>query len=193
MQRILLGTTQEIVSYPRLSPDGLVTGVPSSVTARRVPTVYEDGVDEYQAVTVDALSTTLSAVALEGDESLTLAGSVTVVAGRRYLVTDANTLRKIEVTPTNSGSVSTLYLSEPLPCGVANGSALNGIGGPVPLAIMSRGWESTPTRLARHERLVPPAATIPWSVRKRASCRRCARSPAAKARRSYTKPSARTR
>jgi len=133
VQRILLGTTQEIVSYPRLSPDGLVTGVPSSVTARRVPTVYEDGVDEYQAVTVDALSTTLSAVALEGDESLTLAGSVTVVAGRRYLVTDANTLRKIEVTPTNSGSVSTLYLSEPLPCDVANGSAVNGIACPVAL------------------------------------------------------------
>ena len=31
-------------------------------------------------------------------------------------------------------------------------------GGLVPLAIMIRGWESTLTRLARHERLVPPAA-----------------------------------
>ena len=31
-------------------------------------------------------------------------------------------------------------------------------GGLVPLAIMIRGWESTLTRLARHERLAPPAA-----------------------------------
>jgi hypothetical protein len=103
------------------------------VTARRVCPASSDALDGYQAVTVDALSTTMSSAALEGDESIALAGTVTVVAGRRYLITDATTGRVLEVLPTKAGSVSTMYLAEPLPCDVANGSAVNGYACPIAL------------------------------------------------------------
>lgn len=134
MQRILLGSSQSVVSYPRLSPDAILTGVPTSVTARRVCPLASDDVDSYQAVTVDSLSTTLSSAVLEGDTSLPLAGSVTVVAGRRYLVTDASTKRIVEVLATNGGSVTTMYLAEPLPCNIDTGSAVNGHACPIALS-----------------------------------------------------------
>ena len=127
MQRVLVDSTQAIVSYPRLAPDAVTSGVPTSATARRVAPTDADDADTYSAATIDSLSTTLSAAALQGDETLALAGAVTVVAGSRYLVTDATTGARVEVVPTRSGSLSVMYLSEPLPCDLATASTVNGM------------------------------------------------------------------
>ena len=129
MQRILLGTTQSIVSYPRVMRDGIVrpSGVPSSGTARRVTPLFADLETAYVAATIDAVSTTTQGAHQEGDESITLAGATTIVAGQRYLFIDANHGRYIIVEATNSGSTTTMWLAEPLICDIANGSAVKGI------------------------------------------------------------------
>jgi hypothetical protein len=128
MQRVLVDSTESIVSYPRLVADGVtMSGVPSSATARRVSAVSPDAVTAYQNATVDSLSTTTQGATQEGADSLSLAGAVTIVAGRRYLVTDANHGKMFTVTATNSGSSSTMYLQEPTPYSVANGSTVKGI------------------------------------------------------------------
>jgi hypothetical protein len=128
MQRVLVDSTASILSYPRLAVDGIIaTGVPSSATARRVPPQAADASTAYVAATVDSLSTTVQGAQSEGADSVTLAGAVTLVAGRRYLITDANHGKTVVVTATNSGSSSTMYLQEPLPYAVANGSTVRGI------------------------------------------------------------------
>lgn len=128
MQRVLLGSTEAIVSYPRLSSDrGVSTGVPSSATARRVAPQAPDAATAYVAATVDALSTTTLGSTHEGAENIALAGSVTVVAGRRYLVVDVTSGQSVVVEASRGGTTSTLWLAEPLPCTVASGSAVRGI------------------------------------------------------------------
>ena len=128
MQRVLVGSTESIVSYPRLVADGVtVSGVPSSATARRVPPQGPDAFDAYVPATVDALSTTTQGATQEGASSISLDDSVAIVAGRRYLLTDAVHGKQFTVTASQGGTSSTLWVQEPLPSGIANGSAVNGI------------------------------------------------------------------
>jgi len=128
MQRVLVGSTDTILSYPRLTADGIVTtGVPSSATARRVTPQVPDASTAYVAATVDSLSTTTQGAHSEGGDSVTLAGAVTIVAGRRYLITDASHGKAIVVVASRGGSLSEMWLQEPLPCDIANGSTVKGI------------------------------------------------------------------
>ena len=129
MYRILLGTTQSIVSYPRVMRDGIVrpSGVPTSATARRVTPLAADAATAYVAATIDAVSTTVQGAHHEGDESIALGGAATLVAGQRYLLIDANNGRYIVVEATNSGSSSTLYLAEPLTSDIAANSLVRGL------------------------------------------------------------------
>jgi len=129
MQRILLGTTQSVVSYPRVLRDDVMrlSGVPTSATARRVGQVSRDPETAYVAATIDSLSTTTQGAHQEGDESITLAGAVAIVAGRRYLITDAVHGRVLTVEATRTGSSAELWLAEPLLADVANGSAVAGL------------------------------------------------------------------
>jgi hypothetical protein len=129
MQRVLLGSTDTIVSYPRVARDGVVrpSGVATSATARRVAPTDADAATAYVAATVEGVSTTTQGAKQEGDEFITLAGAQTIVAGRRYLLIDASHGRYVVVEATNSGSTTTVYLAEPLLCDIANGSAFKGI------------------------------------------------------------------
>jgi hypothetical protein len=128
MQRVLVGSTDTITSYPRIAVDGVVmSGVPSSATARRVPPQAPDAATAYVAATVDSLSTTTQGATQEGADSIALAGSVAIVAGRRYLVTDATHGKRLIVVASNTGTTSTLYLQEPTPYSIANGSTVKGI------------------------------------------------------------------
>jgi len=129
MQRILLGTTQSVVSYPRVLRDDVMrlSGVPTSATARRVGQVSRDPETAYVAASIDALSTTTQGAHQEGDESITLAGAVAIVAGRRYLITDATHGRVLTVEATRTGTSTEMWLAEPLLADVANGSAVRGL------------------------------------------------------------------
>jgi hypothetical protein len=129
MQRILLGTTQSVVSYPRVLRDDVMrlSGVPTSATARRVGQVSRDPETAYVAATIDTLTTTTQGAHQEGDESITLAGAVAIVAGRRYLITDAVHGRSLVVEATKTGSSAELFLAEPLLADVANASTVRGL------------------------------------------------------------------
>jgi len=122
-QRILRASTQTLVSYPRLHPQDVVLGAPSSVTVKlQTPAVQET---TYSAATFDTLSTTTQGAHQEGDTHITLAASVALTAGRRYLIQLA-TGRDIDVQALEGGTTNTLQLEEPLPCDIANGSAVRG-------------------------------------------------------------------
>lgn len=122
-QRILRASTQTLISYPRLHPAAVVLGQPSSATVLlQTPAVQET---TYSAAVADSLSTTTQGAHQEGDDHITLAGSVALVAGRRYLIALANG-RNIEVEALEGGTTNTLYTAEPLPCDIANGSAVKG-------------------------------------------------------------------
>lgn len=128
MLRVLVGSTATILSYPRLVADGFITtGVPSSATARRVAPQSPDDVNSYQAATVDSVSTTTQGTTSEGADSISLAGSVSLVEGRRYLIVDATHGKRVVVQSSRTGSSSTLWLQEPLPTSIANGSTVSGI------------------------------------------------------------------
>jgi hypothetical protein len=129
MHRILLGTTQSIVSYPRVMRDGLIrpSGVPTSATARRVTPLVPDEATAYVAATIDAVAVTVQGAHLEGAESIALGTAATIVAGQRYLLIDANHGRYVVVEATNSGSTTTMWLAEPLICDIANNSLVRGI------------------------------------------------------------------
>lgn len=122
-QRILRASTQTLVSYPRLHPNDVVLGQPSSVTVNLQTPASADGT--YVAATADSLSTTTQGAHAEGADHISLASSVALIAGRRYLIalTDG---RNIEVEALAGGTTNTLYTAEPLPCAIANGSAVKG-------------------------------------------------------------------
>lgn len=122
-QRIQRASTQTLVSYPRLHPDNVLLGQPSSATVKlQTPAVQET---TYSAAVADALSTTTQGAHQEGDDHVTLASSVALVAGRRYLIALASG-RYIEVQALEGGTQNTLWTAEPLPCDIANGSAVRG-------------------------------------------------------------------
>lgn len=126
-QRILLGSTQSLVSYPRVAPGGaFLRGVPSSATVR-IGTVADSMPSVGVSATVDSVSTTATQAALEGATSITVA-SMTAVLGRRYLVQPATGSAYVEVVSATAGvlSASALTLAEPLPLAVASGAAVKG-------------------------------------------------------------------
>ena len=129
MQRILLGTTQSVSSYARVVRDETVrySGVPTSATARRVGQVSRDPETAYVAATIDTLSTTTQGAHQEGGLSITLAVAQPIVGGRRYLLIDSSHGRSVVVEATNTGTVTEMWLAEPLVCNIANGSAVKGI------------------------------------------------------------------
>lgn len=122
-QRILRASTQTLVSYPRLYPAELVLGAPSSVSLLLQTPAVQDTV--FSAASFDTLSTTTQGAHQEGDTHITLAASVALVAGRRYLIQLA-TGRDIDVQALEGGTTNTLQLVEPLPCAIANNSAVRG-------------------------------------------------------------------
>jgi hypothetical protein len=129
MQRILLGTTQSVVSYPRVLRDDVMrlSGVPTSATARRVGQVSRDPETAYVAATIDGLSRSTQGAHQEGDEAITLNSAVAIVAGRRYLITDAVHGRSLVVEATKTGTASEMWLAEPLLADVANNSTVQGL------------------------------------------------------------------
>lgn len=122
-QRILRASTQTLTSYPRLHPSDVILGQPSSVSVLlQTPAVQET---TYSAATADTLSTTTQGAHQEGDDQLTLAASVPLVAGRRYLI-ELVSGRNIEVEAIEGGTTNQLYTVEPLPCAIANNSLVRG-------------------------------------------------------------------
>ena len=122
-QRILRASTQTLVAYPRLHPDNVLLGQPSAATVKlQTPAVQET---TYSAAVADALSTTTQGAHQEGDDHVTLASSVALVAGRRYLI-ELRSGRYIEVQAIEGGTQSTLWLAEPLPCDIGNGRPVRG-------------------------------------------------------------------
>lgn len=122
-QRILRASTQTLVSYPRLHPAEVLLGQPSAATVKlQTPAVQET---TYSAAVADSLSTTTQGAHQEGDDHITLSASVALIAGRRYLIQLASG-RFIEVEALEGGTQNTLWIVEPLPCDIANGSAVLG-------------------------------------------------------------------
>lgn len=122
-QRILRASTQTLVSYPRLHPADMLLGQPSSVTVNLQTPAQQS--TTYAAAVADSISTTTQGAHAEGVDHITLASSVALVAGRRYLVALADG-RFIDVEALAGGTTNTLYTAEPLPCAIANGSAVKG-------------------------------------------------------------------
>lgn len=126
MLRVLKDSTDTVISYPRLIADGFIaTGLPVSCTAKRVTPTSAD--TSFQSATVDSLSTTVQGTQQIGAESITLAGSVSIIAGRKYQIVDASHGRTTIVEATNTGSSTTLYLREPLEEHISNGSTVKGL------------------------------------------------------------------
>jgi len=122
-QRILRASTQTLVSYPRLHPQEVLLGQPSSVTVKlQTPAVQET---TYSAATADSLSTTTQGSHAEGTTNVSLSASVALVAGRHYLI-ELATGRFIEVEALKGGTTNVLQLVQPLPCTIANNSAVKG-------------------------------------------------------------------
>lgn len=128
MLRVLLNSTETITTYPRLHANGtLMSHVATAATARRIGPGASDDVGTYVAATIDSVSTTTQGAHQEGGENITLNAAQTIVAGRRYLVTDASNGREIVVEATRGGSLTQLWVAEPLPCDIANNSTVKGL------------------------------------------------------------------
>lgn len=133
MQRVQKDTQPTIYGVPRLAPNELKTFLAASVTARRVPP-NSAGLDStFVAATVDSLSGTVYGAHQDGSNYLTLASAATLVAGRRYLITDNVTGLEFEVEVQNSGSTTIMQLAEPLNCDVSHNSTVKGITVSIPL------------------------------------------------------------
>lgn len=122
-QRVLKGSTTTIVTYPRLRPSDIVSGVPSSPKVR----VWGPGVTPPEAFTtalVDSVSTTITANAQEGDTEVAIVAA-TLVRGRQYLLTAENGAVLV-VESRTGGNTTTLALAQPLPVSVSVGASLRG-------------------------------------------------------------------
>jgi len=121
-QRILKGTTPTLVSYPRVRPDRLAQGQPTSVSVRVSAPAATDAA--FVSATFDSLSTTVTTAAEEGDDSLAIA-SANIDEGRRYLVSAPGRNLIVEARVGGAGS-TTLYLTSPLPCDVPDDATVKG-------------------------------------------------------------------
>lgn len=125
IRRVLKDSTETLYAYPTLSPDGrVVSGVPSSATVRigttstAIPTSADNA-------TVDAVSTTVTASASEGDTSVTVS-SATFVHGVKYLVEDPGKFPLV-VESAHSATGTTLYLKDPLPHALTTSATVKGL------------------------------------------------------------------
>lgn len=133
-QRILKDSTQTLLTYPRVGPDGIpINGTPANVQVRistpAVPTTEDDDFDDADA---DITFGTVDEDADEGDDFLLYAPSATFVQERQYLVTTPDGevfVVKSGMSGTGAvvGSAFKLVLTEPLPVAVDEGSAIQGM------------------------------------------------------------------
>jgi len=122
-QRIVVGTDQSLVSYPRLTSGGLVQGVPSSVTCRIwTPTTAPS--TTYASASADTFSDTTSASAVAGADEIAIT-SGDVVAGRQYLVTDDGYTQVVEARAGGT-ALTTMQLTQPLARAVGLGATVLG-------------------------------------------------------------------
>lgn len=125
--RIVRGQSATIVTYPLLAPDvGFIPVAPSAATVR-VGTPAVALPDSGAAATVDSFSATVHATgASEGATSIPLTANVTVVKGRRYLVTAAYG-ETFVVRAALSGTTDQLRTAQPIPMRLDGGSTIAGI------------------------------------------------------------------
>lgn len=127
-QKVLLGSTQTLVSYPRLSPGGApLMAQAASVTVRIATPAVSMTAAAYESATVDTLSTTLAASYGEGATEITLGAAQALVRGRRYLILPAASTPPLVVEHAGATATTTaLVCAEPLPEGVASGDSFKG-------------------------------------------------------------------
>lgn len=125
-QRILVGSTQTLVSYPRLNNGQLVMAQPTSCTVR-IATPAVSMPSTYDNATVDTVSQTLSDNVNEGDISVFLSSAAAVVRGRDYIVTGAEgSTPPLLVRAENGGTITDVLIAEPIPTSVAITSTFKG-------------------------------------------------------------------
>ena len=125
IRRVLKDSTETLVAYPTLSPDGrVVVGVPTAATVR-VGTTSTAIPTSGDSATIDSVNTTVTAAASEGDTTITTA-SATYVAGVKYLVQDAGR-PPLVVESAHSATGTTLYLKDPLPHALTTSATVKGI------------------------------------------------------------------
>lgn len=126
-QRVLLGSTATLVSYPRVSDGGpWLRSSPTSATVRiRTPSTAlpDTGAD----ADVDHLCAELAEDAVEGDMTLILTTQETITRGRSYLLQrEDDEGERVIVVADSDTYRTTVRLLEPLPCDVAAGAELAG-------------------------------------------------------------------
>lgn len=123
-QYAIMGESASITSYPALVTGAPVVAPASSLEARYLTPRKSLGDWASGIVVSDALSTTITAQASAGAESITLAAG-TFVAGRQYLLRDAQGTVVVRAA-NSSASGGAMIVSEPLPRTVASGAAVLG-------------------------------------------------------------------
>ena len=123
---VVKDTTPLVVSYPRTTIGEAPYLLPVSPEYRVASnsTPWPDEVTGWSAATVDSASATVAAAAEEGARELTVDSTTGFIAGRKYLLTDADAVYPIEVEAVVSSTV--LRVSVPLSRAVAVGASLDG-------------------------------------------------------------------
>lgn len=125
-QRILVGSTETLLSYPRLNNGRLVMTQPTSCTVR-IGTPAVSMPTSYDNATVDTVSQTLSATVAEGDCVIYLSSAAAVVRGRDYILTGVEgSTAPLLVRAENGGTITDVLLAEPIPTTVATASPFVG-------------------------------------------------------------------
>lgn len=115
-QKILLGSTQTLVSYPRVSDGGeMLRAVPTAVVVRiQTPAVAMPADTAWVAATVDPLATSLTDAVAEGDTTASLTGTPDLVRGRLLLITAlANVAPVVVEVGVTRVSASSLIMRQP--------------------------------------------------------------------------------
>lgn len=118
-QQLIVDESATVVGYPPELAQATDVTARIMTPATPLPTSGTAG-------TVDSVSTATNAAAKRGATSLSLAGAVSLVRGRRYVVVDATTGSRVAVEALVTGSSAALKLASPLPCDIASGSAVTG-------------------------------------------------------------------
>lgn len=124
-QRIVVGTTQSVVGYPRLAAGGLRQGVPSSVTCKVWTPASSPaaGVAGFVSADADTFSETVTASAPAGATELAITSGA-VIQGRQYLLEDDGHVQVVEAR--DGGTVEVLRLTQPLTRAVGVGATVKG-------------------------------------------------------------------
>jgi hypothetical protein len=132
MQKLLVGIAGTITTYPRVSnghDSNIVSLYPAtSITALNKSPTNADAQDTYaRVVTPDTLSTTTQGATQLGSNSIVLAGNVALVEGRQYVIVDAHHGTRFTVVASKGGTTNTLWVQEPIPYDIQNGSQVLGL------------------------------------------------------------------